>query len=250
MCKEIDIAWCKFERVYRVTYDKLPEDAQIVIAEIISPQQIIIVSSAMPESDWLGKQLKCQAIIHGQRYYDREQRVLVIPPFWYFLLTETARLINSGENNLVIITSAIAFESFLSEFVTVKLHKSEAWLGLKTDQEINNFKDSFIVGPDHLRLNEKIRLFIKAWLGLEIADENCQAWNNKVRQKRNALVHAQTNRQYTTKDAVEAFLASCRLIQEILRLDSDEELLKYGYLDHLDQWVEAAGNSLEELKES
>lgn len=247
---QIDIAQHKFERIYRVTYDDFPEEAQIAIAEIISPQQIIIVSSAMPGSDWIGKKIKCQATIHGLQYYDSEPRILVVPPFWYFLLMETARLVNNGENNLAIITSSIAFESFLSEFVTVKLHKSEAWLGLKDDQEINRFKDRFIVGPDKLRLNEKFKLFINAWLGLEETNDTFQNWDSKVRRKRNALVHAQTNRQYGNKDAVEAFQASCCLIQEILGLDNDEELLKYGYVDNLDQWIEAAGHRLEELKES
>jgi hypothetical protein len=132
--KEVDIARFHFDRIDDVTYEGLPENAQIALSEIVlSPQRIMIVSSAAQDSEWLSKQVKCKALIRGISYYDRERRILITPPFWHFLLMETGRLINDGENNLAIITSDIAFESFLSDFIAIKLRNSGAWSGLQDD---------------------------------------------------------------------------------------------------------------------
>lgn len=246
---EIDVKPYRYERVYTVTYEGLPEDAPIAIAEILSPQTVMIVSSAPPGSEWIGKQIKCTAYVSGLSFYKRDNRIVVIPPFWYFLLTEAIRLINDGENNLTIVISTTAFESFISEFIAIKLHKNGAWSGLTTDQELDRFKDKFLAGPESLDMNDKISIFIKAWLGIQFTEETYNDWNDNVRSRRNVLVHALSRRQYSNVDAIKAFRATCRFIYEILTLDGDEELLKNSYLDDLKHFLEAADDSLSTLEE-
>jgi hypothetical protein len=248
--KEVDIAHFHFDRIDDVTYEGLPENAQIALSEIVlSPQRIMIVSSAALDSDWLGRQVKCKALIHGIRYYDRERRILITPPFWHFLLMETGRLINDGENNLAIITSDTAFESFLSDFIAIKLRNSGAWSGLQDDLQIQRFRDKFLAGPDSMRLNERIALFVKAWLGIQYAKEIFEDWQSKVHSKRNALVHSVTRRRYDPKAALQAFRASCRFIHEILSLDPGETSLKDKYMGDLTNWIEDAEDSLKQLEE-
>jgi len=249
--KEVDIAHFHFDRIDDVTYEGLPENAHIALSEIVlSPQRIMIVSSAAPGSEWLGRQVKCKALINGITYYDREPRILITPPFWHFLLRETARLIRDGENNLAIITSAIAFESFLSDFIAMKLRDSEAWSGLKGDRQFQRFRDKFLVGPDSMRLNERIALFIKAWLGIQYAEEIFEDWQSKVHSRRNALVHSKTRQRYDPKAALQAFRASCRFIYEILSLDPDETSLKDIYMGNLTNWIKASEHCLKQLEQS
>jgi hypothetical protein len=246
----IDAKPYRFERIYGVTYEGFPKDTSIAIAEIISDQTVMIVSSAPPGSEWLGKKVKGIAYINGLSYYEKENRVVVIPPFWYYLLTDTIRLINDHDNNLAIITCATAFESFLSEFIAIKLHKSETWKGVGNDREFRSFRDKFLVGPDSLGMNDKIALFIKGWLGIQFKETTYNDWDGNVRSRRNVLVHAISKQQYTTGDAIKALRATCLLIYEILTLDADEELLKNGYSDDLQHFIKASDDSLGQLEKA
>lgn len=248
---EIDVKPYRYERIHKVTYEGLPEDAPIAIAEIITPETVLIISSVPPKNEWLGKRVNCTIHISGLTYYARgEDRIVVIPPFWYFLLTEAIRLINDRENNLVIVISATAFESFISEFIAIKLHKIKTWNGLKNDQELERFRDKYLAGPDNLGLDDKITIFIKAWLGIQFAETSYNDWKDNVRSKRNAMVHAISKRQYTTGDAIKAFRATSRFIYEILTLDADEELLKNSYPDNLQNFIKASDDSLSQLKKA
>ena len=247
----VDVRDYNFKRIYQVTYEGLPpNNGEIAITEIITLESIVIVTSASPNSEWLGKKVKCKATISGLWFYEKANRVVVIPPFWYFLLTEAIRLINNGENNLTIIICATAFETFLSEFIADKIQNSETWLGLQENDELERFYNSFITGPDGLRMNDKIKIFIKSWLGIHLTDETVQNWNGKVRSRRNQLVHALTKRQFGTKEALEAFHASCLIIHEILTTDADEEFIKSSYTSDLAHWIDASIESIQRLEKA
>jgi hypothetical protein len=101
-----------------------------------------------------------------------------------------------------------------------------------------------------MRLNERIALFVKAWLGIQYPKEIFEDWQGKVHSKRNALVHSVTRQRYDPKAALQAFRASCRFIYEILRLDPDETSLKDSYMGDLTNWITASEDSLKQLEES